>query len=581
MNISNDQAEACDWLVIGGGSAGCVLAARLSEDPSRRVILVEAGPDTPPEEVPASIYDSGFLPDYYSPIRYWTELTGLSDPIGNRSREQMLAEVKPDRYEQARVMGGGSSVNAQIAIRGLPSDYDEWASMGATGWDFASCLPYFRKLERDMDFDGEMHGDSGPIPIRRTFPEHWSKFALSFRDAVHTQGIPYVDDAHAYHGDSCFPFARNNAYGRRVSTAIGYLDAKARRRPNLTILPSTVLQSLNFAGTRCTGAVLKGPRGQQSITAGEVILSCGALHSPAALLRAGIGPGEDLAALGIATRAHRPGVGQNLQDHPLLGMGVHIAPEGRMADNVRNNLLLHMRWSSNEAGCPPTDMKLTVSGRFAWSRVGQRLGTLNFGPNKSFSKGEVALRSPDPAVEPYIAFNLLSDPRDLARVKAAVHWINGILSTDPVRPFLHSWWPGIFAASVRNLIQQSRWNKIKTDLAAGLLDAGGLGRKLVLGAAIDRRFTMEKILADDRVLEQWIRVGAQGDWHPCGTARMGQVDDPMAVTDPDGRVIGVDHLRVVDASLMPSIPCANPNITIIMMAEKLAARMRAETRVAA
>ncbi|WP_431282527.1 GMC family oxidoreductase [Humitalea sp. 24SJ18S-53] len=574
MNISNDIS--CDWLVVGGGSAGCVLAARLSEDPSRRVILVEAGPDTPPDQVPASITDNGFLPDYFSPIRYWTDLTAYSDPPGNRSRQQVEAELAPSRYEQGRVMGGGSAVNAQIAIRGLPADYDEWAAMGAQGWDFDSCLPYFRKLERDMDFDGELHGDSGPIPLRRTFPEDWSRFALSFRDALAKRDIPYVDDGHAYHGDSCFPFARNNIYGKRVSAAIGYLDTKTRRRPNLRILPLTILQQLTFDGTRCTGAELSGPQGRQHITAGEVIISCGALHTPAVLLRAGIGPGADLAAMGIAMRADRPGVGQNLLDHPLLGFGVHIAPEGRMAEQVRNNLLLHLRWSSQFPGCTPTDMKLTVSGRFAWSRVGKRLGTLNFGPNKSYSRGEVALRSPDPAVEPYVALNLLSDPRDMARMKYGVRWVHDILSADPVRSYVHSWWPGIFAASVRNLIQQTRWNRFKTDIAAGLLDSGAIGRKIVLGAAIDTRFTLAKILADERILEDWIRAGTQGDWHPCGTCRMGAADDAMAVTDPQGRVLGVEGLRVVDASLMPSIPCANPNITVIMMAEKIAAGIRAE-----
>ena len=299
------------YVIVGGGSAGCVLANRLSQSGKHEVCLVEAGPDTPPEDVSRSIYGDAFLPDYFQPNRYWTELTVYADPIGNRSPDQIEAGMKPRRYEQARVMGGGSTVNGQVAIRGLPADYDEWEKLGAKGWSYEDCLPYFRKMEIDLDFPGE---GGGRIPIRRTFPQHWSKFALSMRDSVAKKGIPYVDNCHAEPIDSCFPFARNNVYDQRVSSAAGYLDEATRRRENLTILPETHVESIVLNDNVATGVVVRAKGRVETIHADEVILSAGALHSPALLLRAGIGPAHHLQELGIKVVADRPGVGQNLQD---------------------------------------------------------------------------------------------------------------------------------------------------------------------------------------------------------------------------------------------------------------------------
>ncbi len=193
-----------DYVIIGGGSAGCVLAHRLSADESHQVALLEAGPDTPPEHISDQIYGLRFLPHYFQDDHYWTRIEAYMDPIGNHDLAEVPSLMKPRRYEQARVMGGGSTVNGQIAIRGLPSDYDEWEALGARGWSYPACLPFLRKLERGFDFDGPYHGKTGPIPIHRTFPADWGGLSLAFRAAFAEHGIGYFDDCHAEFGDGCF-----------------------------------------------------------------------------------------------------------------------------------------------------------------------------------------------------------------------------------------------------------------------------------------------------------------------------------------------------------------------------------------
>ena len=343
-----------DYIIVGGGSAGSVMANRLSAKSSNQVLLCEAGQDTPHGKVPPEILDSYPGTAYFDPRFHWTELKVHTEVISHNRPEENRPPLR--KYEQARVLGGGSSINGQLANRGAPTDYDEWEARGAAGWSWDAVLPYFKKVERDMDFDGPWHGKDGRIPVRRIFPDLWNGHAKAVAKAFEEAGFEYIQDQNGEFKDGYFPITISNLYDRRVSAAIGYLDPGTRLRGNLTISPLTQVQELLFEGTRCVGVKALVDGKETEFRGGEVIVSSGAIHSPAHLLRAGIGPAGHLRDLGIEVVANVPGVGQRLMDHPSISVSSFIKPECRLNGLTRRHILLALRYSSGIGGAPPGDM---------------------------------------------------------------------------------------------------------------------------------------------------------------------------------------------------------------------------------
>ena len=558
-----------DYIIVGGGSAGSVLAHRLSARSANRVLVCEAGPDTPPGKVPPEILDSYSGTAYFDPRFHWTDL---------KVRTQVVSHNNPDaeppplrRYEQARVLGGGSSINGQLANRGAPTDYAEWEARGAEGWGWEEVLPYFRKVERDLDFDGPYHGREGRIPVRRIMPEHWNGHAKAVAEAFRRAGYEYLPDQNGEFRDGYFPITISNMDERRVSAAIGYLDAETRRRENLTISAGTQVTSLVFEGRVCVGvrAVVEGQ--EREFRAGrEVILCSGAIHSPAHLLRAGIGPAGHLREMGIEVLAHLPGVGQRLMDHPSIALSSFIRPEARVDRRTRRHILLGLRYSSGIGGAPPGDMFVAVVHKSAWHAVGEQIASLLVFVNKTYSEtGQVRLASRDWRDEPVVEFNLLSDRRDLERLMQGFRKMAAIQLSDPLRRVTTDPFPASYSERVRRIGVVNTRNRILTAVLARVLDGPAALRRALIERFVVEGFTFDEVMTDEEALEAFIRKAAIGVWHASCTCRMGRPDDPMAVVDTAGRVRGVEGLRVVDASIFPVVPCANTNFPTLMTAEKI------------
>ncbi|MBX9846490.1 MAG: GMC family oxidoreductase N-terminal domain-containing protein [Xanthobacteraceae bacterium] len=547
-----------DYLIVGGGSAGAVLAARLTDNPAVRVLLIEAGADTPPGAVPSDIADV-FPSSSLNPHYFWPQL---------RARRRPGGPLYP--FPQARIMGGGSSIMGMWALRGMPSDFEAWADAGAEGWGPLDVRPYYRKLENDLDRDLSQRSAAAPYTIRRPPRQEWPECAAALERAAIARGLAVVEDINENPTDGFFPMPVSQSETARSSSASAYLTAEVRRRPNLRIMSDSLVTAIRFEERRACGVTVRRGDQETLVSARETILSAGAIHSPAMLIRSGIGPEDQLRRLGTAPVAVRAGVGQNLQNHPYLNLALTLPPRSRQDAAIRHFAIAGIRLSSGLEECPPADLLVFVIGRVSGQAWGPGLAMAGAALYAPCSRGSVTLSSPDITVEPDVSFALMSDPRDAPRMLAAARFAEGLLFE-----------PGV-ADTFRDAFLLPPFMALDQFHRPGL--AGALlahGAKLVLNApSVVSRLALNRMLrpgrwignrqrrrplSDDEILSAVAPMG-----HVTSTCAIGRRDDPMAVVDSACRVHGVENLRVVDASIMPRVPSANTNLTTIMIAERAA-----------
>ena len=509
-----------DDIIVGGGSAGAVLAARLSEDPVRQVMLFDAGPDYATVELtPAD-------------LRNCWRMSLREHDWG------FTAEAVPGRaipYPRGRVVGGSSAVNAAIALRGVPADYDEWASLGNDAWSWDKVLPYFRRLEDDPDGADEVHGRGGPIAIRRWREHELIPTQRAFLDVCRRLGFPEVADHNHPGATGVGSFPQNRRGCLRISTAIAYL-LPARERPNLTIRPNCLVHRVLIDDLRAVGVEVESGGRRAQVYGRRITLAGGAVGSPAILLRSGIGPKEALVDLGIEPAVDLPGVGANLSDHPVTRL--LLVPKAGSCELETPLAQVVLRYTAPGSD-QFNDMQQVMfshvevaglGGERAVAAVGAPLAIgLPVALERPRARGRLTLASADPGAPPLIHLNYASNSEDLRRLVEGVR------------------------------------------LAWRIAHEPEIAHHVTRVALLS-----EETLGSDEALASYVHATVATQFHPSGTARMGPAGDPIAVVDQHCRLRGAENLRIVDASIMPTIPRANINLTCIMIGERLADWMQEE-----